>query len=208
MFTGLVEDVGRVSAAVRRGEALDLEITPAVLPVAELGLGDSVAVDGTCLTVTERGGGRFRALAGPETLARTTLGALAAGASVNLERALRASDRLGGHMVSGHVDAVGTIGARTAVGPAVELRFDAPPDVLRYVVPKGSIAVDGISLTVNRVDEYSFAVALYPFTLEKTTLGAKQVGAPVNLEVDVIGKYVEKFVQEGLRASLSGRNPT
>jgi riboflavin synthase len=135
-------------------------------------------------------------LAGPETLARTTVGAFRPAGKVNLERALRASDRLGGHIVAGHVDGTGEIASRRQSGPAVELHFRAPREVLRYVVEKGSIAVDGISLTVNRVDEYSFAVALIPHTISKTTLAAKTVGARVNLEVDIVGKYVEKFVKE------------
>jgi riboflavin synthase len=194
MFTGLVEDVGRVVAAERAGDALDLRIATAVIPAAELALGESVAVDGVCLTVTARNGNEFRVLAGPETLARTTIGALAAGTRVNLERALLASARLGGHIVAGHVDGLGTLAARTPVGPAVDLRFEAPAELLRYVVEKGSIAVDGISLTVNRVDGYAFAVSLIPHTLEHTSLGDKPVGARVNLEVDIVGKYVEKLL--------------
>ncbi len=194
MFTGLVEDVGVVAAAEKLGDALDLTIATSAIDADELALGESVAVDGVCLTVTARGDGRFRATCGPETLARTTLGGAGAGTRVNLERALRAGDRLGGHMVAGHVDAVGTIAGRRPLGPGVELRFAAPAAVLRYVVEKGSIAVDGISLTVNGVDEYSFAVALIPHTLDKTALGGKAPGARVNLEVDIIGKYVEKLL--------------
>lgn len=193
MFTGLVEDVGKVTRAEHRGGAMLLEIAPGALPVDELVLGESVAIDGTCLTVTQRGNGRFQALASQETLDRTTLGGLRAGLTVNLERALRASDRLGGHIVAGHVDAVGTIDAREPLGPAVKVSFATPGQLLRYVVEKGSIAVDGISLTVNHVGEYSFAVVLIPHTLEKTALHAKPVGAKVNLEVDVVAKYVEKL---------------
>jgi riboflavin synthase len=188
--------MGRIVRATRRGEAAELEIAPEALCAETLELGESVAVDGACLTVTERSQGRFVVLAGPETLARTTAGTWRASTRVNLERALCASDRLGGHMVSGHVDGVGEVAAKRPTGPAVDLQFRAPREVLRYVVEKGSIAIDGISLTVNRVDEYSFAVALIPHTLEKTTLGAKHVGSKVNLEVDVVGKYVEKFVKE------------
>ena len=194
MFTGLVEDVGRVVALVRAGDALDVVLAPSAIDVADLALGESVACDGCCLTVTERGAGRFRVTCGPETLARTTLGALTEGRRVNLERALRASDRLGGHIVSGHVDAVGEIAERRPLGPGIVLRVSAPAATLRYIVEKGSIAVDGISLTVNRVDEYSFAVALIPHTLDHTSLGDKAVGARVNLEVDIIGKYVEKLL--------------
>jgi riboflavin synthase len=194
MFTGLVEDVGKVVAAERRADSVVLTIAPTHLPVDELNLGDSVAIDGTCLTVTERGQGRFFAVCGAETLARTTLGELAPAARVNLERALRLGDRLGGHMVAGHVDGVGRITARRDLGGAnLELVITPPPELLRYVIGKGSIAVDGISLTVNRVDARSFAVALIPHTVQKTTLCEKRVGDKVNLEADMIGKYVEKL---------------
>jgi riboflavin synthase len=134
--------------------------------------------------------------AGPETLARTTVGGFAEGTVVNLERALLPTTRLGGHIVAGHVDGVGSIESRVEDGPWLVVKFRAPPAILRYVVAKGSIAVDGISLTVNHVDGYAFAVALIPHTLEQTGLGRKTVGARVNLEVDIVGKYVEKFVFE------------
>jgi riboflavin synthase len=201
VFTGLVEDVGRVVALSRSADAqgMTLAIAPSRFAVSELSLGESVAIDGVCLTVTHAEGGRFTVLAGPETLARTTLGTLTDGGQVNLERALRPTDRLGGHIVAGHVDGVGEIASKVPTGPAVEVTFKTPPDLLRYVVEKGSIAVDGISLTVNRVDEYSFAVALIPHTMEMTTLAGKGVGARVNLEVDVVGKYVEKFVGQHMK---------
>lgn len=194
MFTGLVEDIGRIERAERRGESMELEIAPKAIRPEELALGDSVAIDGVCLTVTARDARRFRALAGPETLKLTTLGALRVGAQVNLERALLPTTRLGGHIVAGHVDGVGEIVAKRPVGPAIDFQFRAPRELLRYIVVKGSICVDGISLTVNRVDEYSFAVGLIPHTLEQTTLGDKHVGAKVNLEVDILGKYVEKLL--------------
>jgi riboflavin synthase len=144
--------------------------------------------------VTALGRGSFTVLAGNETLARTTLGGLRPAGTVNLERALKLGDHLGGHMVAGHVDAVGEIAGRRDLGANLDIQFRAPREVLRYVVAKGSIAVDGISLTVNRVDDYSFAVALIPHTVSKTTLAGKPVGAKVNLEVDIIGKYVEKLL--------------
>ncbi len=196
VFTGLVEDVGRVvEIRSSAGDAArELTVAPDTIDVGELGIGESIAIDGVCLTVTERGGGRFHVTVGPETLARTTLGGLTAGAPVNLERALLATDRLGGHIVAGHVDAVGKLVERRPFGPGFYLRIEAPSAVLRYVIEKGSIAVDGISLTVNGVDEYSFAVALIPHTIERTALGAKSAGAGVNLEVDLIGKYVEKLL--------------
>ena len=194
MFTGLVEDIGRIERADRRGESALLEIAPKAIRAEELALGDSVAIDGVCLTVTAREARRFQALAGPETLKLTTLGALRVGAQVNLERALLPTTRLGGHIVAGHVDGVGEIVAKRPIGPAIDFQVRTPRELLRYIVVKGSICVDGISLTVNRVDEYSFAVGLIPHTLEKTTLGDKHVGAKVNLEVDILGKYVEKLL--------------
>jgi riboflavin synthase len=195
VFTGLVEDVGTLARVTSRGDSSVLVIAPGAIPAAELALGESIAIDGTCLTVTARDEKTFEVLVSLETLARTTLGALRAGERVNLERAMLPTDRLGGHIVSGHVDGVGSIESRAPLGPAVEVEFRAPAELLRYVVEKGSIAVDGISLTVNRVSEYAFAVALIPHTLEATTLGEKQVGAKVNLEVDLIAKYVEKLVR-------------
>ncbi len=194
MFTGLVEDVGRIARIDRRSDAAVLVIAPASIPVAELSLGESIAVDGVCLTVTDLGARDFTALAGAETLRRTTLGRLRPQGTVNLERALRAGDRLGGHMVSGHVNAVGEVRARRDLGANLEVNVGAAGEVLRYVIEKGSIAVDGISLTVNRVDGRSFGVALIPHTVSATSLAKKQVGANVNLEVDMIGKYVEKLL--------------
>src|SRR5262249_1886020 len=153
-------------------------------------------VDGCCLTAIAVDARSFTVQAGPETLRRTTLGSFGEGTRVNLERALLPTTRLGGHIVSGHIDGVGAIAAKAPDGPWLALTFGAAADVLRYVVEKGSIAVDGISLTVNKVDATSFQVALIPHTLEKTGLGGKIAGATVNLEVDIVGKYVEKFVGE------------
>jgi riboflavin synthase len=194
VFTGLVEDVGKIAALERQEDAVVLRIATNAIDAAGLALGESVAVDGCCLTVTARKPGEFQVLAGPETLARTTVGRFAVGTRVNLERAMLATARFGGHIVAGHVDGLGEIAAKTPVGPAVEVVFKAPPALLRYVVEKGSICVDGISLTVNRVDGYSFAVGLIPHTLQHTSLGDKSVGAAVNLEVDIVGKYVEKLL--------------
>jgi riboflavin synthase len=194
MFTGLVEDVGTIVRLDRRSDAVIFGIAPGAFSAAELALGESVAVSGVCLTVTERDRAQFTVLAGGETLRRTTLGELRIQNRVNLERALRVGDRLGGHMVSGHVDAVGEIASRRDLGANIDIAIRAPREALRYVIEKGSIAVDGISLTVNRVDDYSFAVALIPHTVEKTTLATRRAGDKVNLEVDVIGKYVEKLL--------------
>ena len=192
MFTGLVEDVGTVARAERRPDALVLTVRPGA--IGGLVIGESVAHDGVCLTVTAIADGAYEVLAGAETLARTTLGEVREGGRLNLERALAVGERLGGHMVAGHVDAVGTIARRSDEGANVIYRVTAPAELLRYVVEKGSIAVDGISLTVNRVDAEGFEVAIIPHTLAVTTLGGKSGGARVNLEVDVIGKYVEKLL--------------
>jgi riboflavin synthase len=194
VFTGLVEDVGVVARVEPREGTRLLELRPSALPVGELAIGDSVAVDGVCLTVTGCGGGLFAVTAVDETLRRTTLGELAAGHPVHLERALRLGDRLGGHMMQGHVDGVATIADRRAAGDNLELTFRAPPPLMRYVVEKGSIAVDGVSLTVARADDISFAVALIPHTVAVTALGRKEVGGRVNLEVDMIAKYVERLL--------------
>ena len=194
MFTGLVEDVGSVVRADRRSDAMVIAVKPAAIAVTDLQLGESISHDGVCLTVTETSRDAFTVLAGAETLKRTTLGDVRIGTPLNLERALRAGDRLGGHLVAGHVDAVGEIAARRDNGANIIYTVRAGADVLRYVVEKGSIAIDGISLTVNRVDGDGFDVAIIPHTASKTTLVDKPVGRRVNLEVDVIGKYVEKLL--------------
>jgi riboflavin synthase len=195
MFTGLVEDVGALLEAAERDDGGRLmSIRPDRLDPAELGEGDSVAVDGVCLTVTAIGERRFEVVAGHETLRRTTLGAAEVGAPLHLERALRMGDRLGGHMVSGHVDAVAEISSRRDRGANLELELVPPPELLRYVVEKGSVALDGISLTVNQTSDRAFTVALIPHTVEQTALAKKSVGAKVNIEVDLIGKYVEKLL--------------
>lgn len=201
MFTGLVEDIGVVEAAVRSPDSSLLTIRPSTMPVGELALGDSVAIDGVCLTVTEQGQGCFRVVAGTETLGRTTLGDLAVGSEVHLERAMRLGDRLGGHLVQGHVDDVGHIQQSEPSGDDHRVRIAAPPELLRYVVEKGSICVDGISLTVASVDDISFAVALIPHTVAVTLLAKKMLGARVNLEADMIGKYVERLLGPHLAAS-------
>lgn len=198
MFTGLVEDIGTVLRAERRSDSVLLLIAPARIDPAELSLGDSISVNGVCLTVTEVAISSFSVLAGTETLSRTALGHVREQARVNLERALRLGDPLGGHMMQGHVDAVGDIASKRDLGANIEISVRATRDLLRYVVEKGSIAVDGISLTVNRVDAKSFSVALIPHTVENTTLADKRVGDTVNLEVDIIAKYVEKLLSRRL----------
>ncbi len=195
MFTGLVQTIGTVLA--RDGGRLTVD------PGGPLDLteGGSVAVSGVCLTAGRVGENDFDAEMVDETLRRTSLGGLRAGDTVNLELALRAGDPLGGHMVQGHVDGVGTVEAVTEASLGRSVRIAAGPDILRYVVEKGSIAVDGVSLTVAAVDEDCFSIALIPETLERTTLGAAARGMPVNLEVDVLAKYVEKLVVRGAHAA-------
>jgi riboflavin synthase len=190
MFTGLVREVGTVRALDGSGR---LTIA-APLIAANTEIGDSVAIDGACLTVVARDGDVLAFEAVPETLARTCLGSLAAGSRVNLEPALRAGDALGGHYVQGHVDGVGAVRSVDDEGQGRRLWFDAPPELLRYVVDKGSITVQGTSLTVAGLDETGFAVALIPHTLEATTLGRLEPGAAVNLEADVLAKYVERLL--------------
>jgi riboflavin synthase len=196
VFTGLVQDLGTVAAvdATAGGARLTLE-TPLAREVAE---GDSVAVNGVCLTATGVCGDRFGADVMRETLGRSSLGDVRPGGRVNLELPLRATDRLGGHVVQGHVDGVGAVAAAREDGFARVVTVEAPAELLRYVVEKGSITVDGVSLTVARVDDTSFDVSLIPETLERTTLGEAEEGRPVNLEVDVLAKYVEKLL--GARA--------
>jgi len=194
MFTGLVEEVGEVREVVAHADVVRLVITGPVV-AADTRHGDSIAVNGVCLTVVEVAGADFHVELVPETLRRSSLAGVAAGARVNLERAMSSGQRFGGHIMQGHVDGGGTVAAVREDGFArvVTIRA-ADPQLLRYVVEKGSIAVDGVSLTVARVDDESFDVSLIPETLERTTLGEAAVGRPVNLEVDVFAKYVEKLV--------------
>jgi riboflavin synthase len=193
MFTGLVEELGRVRAVTPNATGARLEVE-ASLVVGDAALGSSIAVNGCCLTVVQLGPDWFAADAVEETLARTSLGRLRAGDGVNLERPVRLSDRLGGHLVQGHVDGVGQIAARTGLADgSTRVTITTPAHLLRYVVEKGSIAVDGVSLTVAGLLAEGFEFALIPHTATVTTLGTKGVGAPVNLEVDLVAKYVERL---------------
>jgi riboflavin synthase len=195
MFTGIVEGTGTVAAlaAAADGSGARLEVAAPWL-AGELRLGESVAVNGCCVTVAEPTSGGFAADLVAETLRRTALGGLAAGARVNLERPMTLGGRLGGHLVQGHVDGVARVLDRAPIGDGEEVRIELPPDLDRYVVEKGSIAVDGVSLTVAGVGPGWFAVAMVPHTLEVTTLGDRRPGDPVQLEVDVVAKYVERLV--------------
>jgi riboflavin synthase len=198
MFTGLVEDLGTVVAVDRNDGGAVLTVASRLAP--QIGEGDSVAVNGVCLTATAIDGDRFGFDVMLESLHRSSLGAIDTGSKVNLELALRADARLGGHIMQGHVDGVGMVAALRDEGFSRIVTIDADPALLRYVVEKGSIAVDGVSLTVSRVDDTSFDVSLIPETLERTNLGATTVGRTINLEVDVVAKYVEKLVGGGTRA--------
>lgn len=193
MFTGLVQSLGRVENSERAEDGVRLTVSSPL--AAELSDGDSIAVNGVCLTATSVLDGRFTSDVMNETLDRSSLGGAEAGAEVNLELPLRATDRLGGHVVQGHIDGVGTVAGVEQDGFARRLEVQAPADVLRYVVEKGSVAVDGVSLTVAELGERSFTVSLIPETLERTSLGKAKAGTRVNLEVDLLAKYVERLME-------------
>jgi len=192
MFTGLIEEIGTVRS-LARGTVGRLVVASSKI-AAGVEIGDSVAVSGACLTVTSIGGGEIAFDAVPETLSRTTLGDLRPGDKVNIESSLRAGAPIGGHFVQGHVDGVGTVESSRPLGESGVIRIGAPGEVLKYVVEKGSIALDGISLTVASCDKSGFTIAVIPHTLEATTLGMKRPGDKVNLEADILGKYVEKML--------------
>jgi riboflavin synthase len=193
VFTGLIQELGHVRAVENEPAGARIEIETSLAP--ELAEGDSIAVNGVCLTAVNIADGAFRADVMAETLRRSSLGPLEPGSPVNLELPLRAEDRLGGHFVQGHVDGTGTVEDVTVEGFANVVRIACGPEILRYVVEKGSIAVDGVSLTVADLDDEGFTVSLIPETLERTTLGGAAPGRIVNLEVDVLAKYVEKLSQ-------------
>ncbi|MEQ9543191.1 MAG: riboflavin synthase [Deltaproteobacteria bacterium] len=195
MFTGIVEDVGvvrRIEGGPGGGKRLVVETN---LDPASIAVGDSICTEGVCLTATSIVGKTFTADAGHETLARTTLGRLTAGSRVNLERSVTPTSRLGGHMVAGHVDAVGTIASVTKNENAYDVRIETPPEVLELCIPRGSIAIDGISLTITGKDAKAFSVMIIPHTWSVTTLGAKAAGSAVNLEADVIARYVAGLLE-------------
>jgi riboflavin synthase len=203
VFTGIVEAVGRVASLERRGDVVAIEVDAPEI-AAGVRVGDSVALNGGCLTVTSCEGGRFRFEAVRETLERTSLGALACGSRVNLERALRAGGRLDGHIVQGHVDGTGRVARISRRGDDVRLFVECAPEIADCLIEKGSVAVDGVSLTVVGVWERGFDVALIPHTLTATTLGERRPGDLVNLEADVLGKYVRRYLERVAPMERSG----
>jgi riboflavin synthase len=193
MFTGIIEGLGRIAAIRPSGQGKRLSVE-ADFDLSGIKIGDSISVSGACLTAVQITARRFDVDVSPETLARTTLGAARVGERVNLERALRLSDRIDGHLVSGHIDDTGVIDGREAAGNAVIVAVAVPVALTRYMIVKGSVAVDGISLTINSLEPDHFSVSIIPHTAELTTIGFKRKGERVNIETDMIGKYVEKFL--------------
>jgi len=206
MFSGIIEAVGRIAVRESRGADVRLQVAAEELDLSDVRIGDSIAVSGVCLTVTamEREG-IFHADVSAETLARTVLGEKPVGAAVNLEKALTLSSRLGGHLVTGHVDGVGEVVERREAGCSVRFRVRAPDPLAKYIAQKGSICVDGVSLTVNRVEGAEFELNIVPHSLQKTTLGEYRPGCRVNLEVDIIARYLERLLL-GERAASTGSN--
>jgi len=202
MFTGIVEELGKVKALRRDAGAARLTLSASTVLGGTV-LGDSISVNGVCLTVVEMGKAEFSADVALETLKVTNLGDLSVGQQVNLERALQLSARIGGHLVSGHVDAVGRIRTKKQEGNSWRIAIDTPASALRYIIKKGSVAIDGISLTVADVDATGFSIAMIPHTAKLTTLGAKHAGDSVNLETDLIGKYVEKLLAGRIEGGVS-----
>jgi riboflavin synthase len=194
MFTGIIIATGRVASLAEKGGDLELGIDAAALDFNRIAIGDSVSVQGACLTVTRMQDTRFYADVSRETMAKTTLGTFSAGMRVNLEPSLRAGDALGGHWVSGHVDAVGRLKTLVQDARSWRLEFELPAPLMRFVAPKGSICVDGVSLTVNKVEGRRFDVNIIPHTLEVTTLGGLKVDDGVNIEIDVIARYIERLM--------------
>jgi riboflavin synthase len=193
MFTGIVQDMGRVAARTERGGDVELTIEAARLDTGRIGIGDSISVNGVCLTVTNMDGKRFRADVSRETLGVTTLATVAAGDAVNLEPALRVGDALGGHLVSGHVDGVATLLARKQDARSERYEFEVPAALARFVAARGSVTLDGVSLTVNEVDGPRLGVNIIPHTQAVTTLGRLRPGARVNLEVDLVARYLDRL---------------
>jgi riboflavin synthase len=195
MFTGIVEEMGAIISIDKTLAGTRMTILASAV-MDDLKIGDSISVNGACLTVVSKTDRNFSVEVSPETLSVTTLGQFTAGSPLNLERAMKLNERIGGHLVAGHVDGVGTIRSRQQDGNAILLAIEAQPEILRHCILKGSITVDGISLTINHVTDRGFTVSIIPHTAKVTTLGLKQVGDQVNLESDLVGKYVERLLQE------------
>jgi riboflavin synthase len=195
MFTGIIVATGRVTSLAEKGGDLELAIDAAALDLGRIAVGDSISVQGACLTVTRMEGTRFHADVSRETLAKTTLGALRPGSRVNLEPSLRAGDALGGHWVSGHVDEVGKLTALVQDARSVRMEFELPAPLMRFVAPKGSICINGVSLTVNKLEGRRFDVNIIPHTHQATTLGELKIDDGVNIEIDVIARYLDRLMQ-------------
>lgn len=193
MFTGIIEEIGKIKSSSRKGNSIELSLEASKV-LGDVKLGDSIAVNGICLTVTSFTKSSFTADVMPETMSRTNLASLSNGARVNMERALRMGDRLGGHMLSGHIDGLGEIVGNKADDNAIWVTIATPKNILKYIIEKGSIAIDGISLTVAYVDEKVFKVSIIPHTQGETTLTSLKIGSKVNLENDLTAKYIEKFI--------------
>lgn len=194
MYTGIIQALGKVVAKRAQASGCELEIATGTWDLSDVALGDSLAINGVCLTVTRLTEASFFADISPETLAKTTLGQFTIGTPVNLEKCLRPIDRLGGHWVQGHVDGVGQVMAIKPVGNAYELVIACPADLARYIAYKGSICVDGVSLTVNAVTDYQFHLMIIPHTWKATVISTYEVGTKVNLEVDIVARYLERLV--------------
>ncbi len=207
MFTGIILAIGHIAALQPRGGDVLLKINTGKLSLSDAQLGDSIAVNGVCLTAVELGRDYFCADVSNETLSRTTLNTAAVGTPVNLELALTPTTRLGGHIVSGHVDGIGTVLEKKSDGRSIRFQFKAPDGLAKYIAEKGSICINGISLTVNTVDGAEFSVNIVPHTLQETTLGTTEVGATVNLEVDLLARYMERLMQ-GEKAAQPSSNVT
>lgn len=201
MFTGIIEDIGEITAINKTGGRWEFSIKTRLLK-EDVKEGDSICVDGVCLTVTRLSGINFYADASYETINVTTLGKKSVGDRVNLERAMGAGARFGGHFVTGHVDCIGTIRRKDPSGDSVRLSIEVPEDISRFIVKKGSVSIDGISLTVNSKDDNIFTVNIIPYTSMRTTIGEKEVGSSVNIETDIIGKYVDSFLEKSEKKGI------
>jgi len=197
MFTGIIQSIGTIAELQPKGGDMALVVNTGKLDMSDVELGDSIAVNGVCLTAISMTDNSFTADVSRETLSLTSLGALSKGSSVNLEKALTLQTRLGGHMVSGHVDGLGSVESRHNDGRSERFTINAPTEIAKYIAAKGSITIDGVSLTVNKVDQASFEINIVPHTLQETIIGGYQAGTKINLEVDVVARYLERLIQGG-----------